>query len=127
MSFWKLKWTAVTSDQRKRHIGFGRPQGWTFLHVIASEIILRLLPAHCFSRTLLGVGREVFVSEFLPSCTLCSHALIPSSSGCPIEYSSAFHFSGWVAVVLVRHVNGLSTGAHRWPLWCEGLKIVGLM
>lgn len=62
----------------------------------------------------------------LPVCILCGHALTLSSSGCPTEYRRSFPLQ-WRGGPRRQACAGLSTGAHRWPLQCEGLRIVGLM
>lgn len=54
------------------------PQGRTFLHVFASEIVMRLLPAHCFSRTLLEVGQGrvcVWIPALMHPAWPCPHPL----------------------------------------------------
>lgn len=65
--------------------------------------------------SILEVGQEG-VSDVSALMHSAWFALIPSSSGCSAEYFSASHFSGWVALILVRCVNGLCAGAPRWPL-----------
>lgn len=66
------KWSEETSN-------WFWPQGWTFLHVIESEIIMRLLPAHCFYRTLLEVGQGgvyFWISALMHPVWLCPHPLL---------------------------------------------------